>query len=214
MRAKEQPIDRMRKPPTQQRAQETVKIIFEAAARILERDGRAAFNTNAVAELAGISIGTLYHYFQSKDAILIAMARCEMQVHEAAVTRAVSDSLSESGGVRAIVRALIQASGNRLRARQIAMDTLVTHGLGAELAAPLRAIARVLEANQERIGFELPTSISATTLFVLTRAVNGVISSAVREGSPLLANTALEDELVRLIEGYLAASQVSLHDNG
>ena len=76
MRAKEQPIDRMRKPPTQERAQETVKIIFEAAARILERDGRAAFNTNAVAELAGISIGTLYHYFQSKDAILIAMARC------------------------------------------------------------------------------------------------------------------------------------------
>jgi AcrR family transcriptional regulator len=79
MQLKRQPADQPRKIPVQERSQETVRIIFEAAARILERDGRAAFNTNAVAQLAGISIGTLYHYFQSKEAILIAMARAEMQ---------------------------------------------------------------------------------------------------------------------------------------
>src|SRR5271163_3013564 len=106
MCTKKQPLDRMRKNPTQARARETVDIIFEAAARILERDGRAAFTTNAVAELAGISIGTLYHYFQSKDAILVAMARREMQAHQAAVTQAVSDEQD----VRAIVKALIDTS--------------------------------------------------------------------------------------------------------
>jgi AcrR family transcriptional regulator len=207
MRAKKQPLDRMRKSPSQERARETVKIIFEAAARILERDGRAAFNTNAVAELAGISIGTLYHYFQSKDAILIAMARCEMQLHQGAVTQAVSDSFGAPHPVRAIVRALMRASGQRLRARQIATDTLIMHGLGLELATPLRAIAQVLEANAALIGFGPSTSISATKLFVLTRAVNGVISSAVREGSPLLADAELEDELVRMITAYLAVGQ-------
>jgi AcrR family transcriptional regulator len=209
MRPKKQLLDRMRKSPSQERAQETVKIIFEAAARILERDGWAAFNTNAVAELAGISIGTLYHYFQNKDAILIAMARREMQAHQAAVTQAVSDSLGAPHPVRAIVKALMLASGQRLRARQIAIDTLIMHGLGMELATPLQAVAQVLEANAALIGFGPSTSISATTLFVLTRAVNGVISSAVREGSPLLTNGELEDELVRMIAAYLAAGQVS-----
>src|SRR5579863_5651676 len=120
MSAKKQLVVRMRKSPTQRRARETVEVIFEAAARILERDGRAAFNTNAVAELAGVSVGTLYHYFPGKDAILIAMARSEMQAHQAAVTQAVA----KAQGVRAIVKALIQASGRRLRARQIALDTL------------------------------------------------------------------------------------------
>ena len=205
MKATQQPLDRMRKQPAQKRARETVEIIFEAAARILERDGRAAFNTNAVAELAGISIGTLYHYFQSKDAILIAMARCELQAHQAAMTRAIS----EAEGVRGIVKALIQASGRRLRARQIAMDTLITHGLGAELAIPLQAIVKVLEVRQAP-GSDLPAAISATTLFVLTRAVSGVLNAAVREGSSPCSDAELEDELVRLIEAYLTSGQLSL----
>jgi AcrR family transcriptional regulator len=205
MKATQQPLDRMRKQPAQKRARETVEIIFEATARILERDGRAAFNTNAVAELAGISIGTLYHYFQSKDAILIAMARCELQAHQAAVARAIS----EAEGVRGIVKALIHASGRRLRARQIAMDTLITHGLGAELAIPLRAIVKVLEARQAA-ALGLPPAISATTLFVLTRAVSGVLNAAVREGSPPCSGVELEDELVRLIEAYLTPEQLPL----
>jgi AcrR family transcriptional regulator len=201
MSAKKQLVVRMRKSPTQRRARETVEVIFEAAARILERDGRAAFNTNAVAELAGVSVGTLYHYFPGKDAILIAMARSEMQAHQAAVTQAVA----KAQGVRAIVKALIQASGRRLRARQIALDTLMIHGLGAELATPLQAIVRVLEADTTAIGGGISAPISTARLFVLTRAVNGVISAAVREGSPLLASEQLEDELVRLVEAYLAA---------
>ena len=44
--------------------------ILEAAARILERKGLDALTTNAVAELAGISIGSLYQYFPGKAVIL------------------------------------------------------------------------------------------------------------------------------------------------
>jgi AcrR family transcriptional regulator len=193
----------MRKFPVQERSQETVKIIFEAAARILERDGPVAFNTNAVAEQAGISIGTLYHYFESKEAILVAMARRELQAHQAAVTAAISGPLSSGGGVRAIVRALIHASGQRLRARRIAADTMAAHGLAAELAAPAQAIAQMLQSGGALSALGVSRPVSPIGLFVLTRAVSGVMSSVVREGSPSLASTELEDELVRLIEAYL-----------
>ena len=42
-----------RKTPVQARSAETVRIILEAAAHILERHGLEAYSTNAVAERAG-----------------------------------------------------------------------------------------------------------------------------------------------------------------
>lgn len=70
---------RPRKEPTQARARETVAVMLEAAAQVLEAEGRAAFNTNAVAERAGVSIGSLYQYFPGKDALLIALMKREKQ---------------------------------------------------------------------------------------------------------------------------------------
>jgi AcrR family transcriptional regulator len=54
-----------------------VAVIVEAAARILETNGFEGFNTNAVAEKAGVSIGSLYQYFPSKNALLSAIIERE-----------------------------------------------------------------------------------------------------------------------------------------
>jgi AcrR family transcriptional regulator len=62
-----------RKRPVQSRSRATVEAVLAAAARILEDQGLSGFNTNAVAERAGVSIGSLYQYFPSKDAILVAL---------------------------------------------------------------------------------------------------------------------------------------------
>src|SRR5580704_4405477 len=63
----------VRKAPGQARSKETVNIILEASARILESEGLRGFNTNAVAAKAGVSVGSLYQYFPNKDAILLAL---------------------------------------------------------------------------------------------------------------------------------------------
>ena len=70
--------DFQRRMPRQARAQATMDSILEAAAQVLQRSGVEGFNTNAVAERAGVSIGTLYQYFRDKDAILVAVARRAM----------------------------------------------------------------------------------------------------------------------------------------
>ncbi len=70
---------RPRKQPLQPRALETVSYILEAAALILEAQGFDGFNTNAVAERAGVSIGSLYQYFPGKDALMIALMRREKE---------------------------------------------------------------------------------------------------------------------------------------
>ncbi len=64
---------RPRKAPKQARSLETVRVIVEAAARILEERGHGGFSTNAVAERAGVSVGSLYQYFPSKDALIGAL---------------------------------------------------------------------------------------------------------------------------------------------
>jgi AcrR family transcriptional regulator len=63
----------LRKAPRQRRAAHTVDAILEAAALVLEEAGLQGFNTNAVARRAGVSIGTLYQYFPSKDALTLAL---------------------------------------------------------------------------------------------------------------------------------------------
>ncbi|WP_051228898.1 TetR/AcrR family transcriptional regulator [Paludibacterium yongneupense] len=64
-----------RKKPVQARSADTVEIILEAAARILELEGFASYNTNAIASRAGISIGSYYQYFPNKDAVTAALIK-------------------------------------------------------------------------------------------------------------------------------------------
>src|SRR5580698_7638516 len=74
----------VRKAPGQARSKETVNVILEAGARILESEGLRGFNTNAISAKAGISVGSLYQYFPNKDAILLGLInRFEAAGHEA-----------------------------------------------------------------------------------------------------------------------------------
>lgn len=62
-----------RKKPVQDRSQITVEALVDAAARIFREKGFEAATTNHVAELAGVSIGSLYQYFPNKLALLTAV---------------------------------------------------------------------------------------------------------------------------------------------
>ncbi len=62
-----------RKAPSQARAVRLVADILEAAARVLARQGARRFTTVRVAEEAGVSIGSLYQYFPSKEALLFRL---------------------------------------------------------------------------------------------------------------------------------------------
>jgi len=57
---------------------------------------RRALTTNRIAERAGVSIGTLYQYFANKEAILIEMARAQLESDRIAITRVLSKSISEA----------------------------------------------------------------------------------------------------------------------
>ncbi len=64
---------RPRREATQARSQDTVDVILVATDRVLARVGLNEATTREIADVAGVSIGTLYRYFPSKDALFLAM---------------------------------------------------------------------------------------------------------------------------------------------
>ena len=59
--------------PTQKRAKETVAQILDAAAALIDEVGLEAFNTNLLAERAGIRVRTVYRYFPNKASVIAAL---------------------------------------------------------------------------------------------------------------------------------------------
>lgn len=59
-----------RRKPTQSRSRVLVEAIIEACRQVLEEEGSEQLTTNRIAEVAGITIGSLYQYFPNKEAIL------------------------------------------------------------------------------------------------------------------------------------------------
>ena len=206
MRRKKQTVDSRRRTPRQARAYHTIEIIFEATARILQNEGRDAVTTNRIAERAGVSISTLYQYFRDKEEILVALARRELDLHRKTVVSVIAapPPAPDTAPDRLSVRAFIQAAGARYRRRRLASETLIARGLGAEVESTAQEVAGVIAADKDRFMPGLDGSLSPIALFVVTRAIQGVVGAALREESPFYQSPEFETELVRLARSYLA----------
>jgi AcrR family transcriptional regulator len=195
-----QHIDPYRKKPVQSRSEGTVEAIFEAAARILQTQGPSGFNTNAVAKLAGVSIGTLYQYFPNKSAILIAIAQRELDKVSQAIIRDIdSEAASDDSELgRTVVRTLLKAFGGRQRMRKVLIEALIANGLSDELTQPIEKVVQAILAQHSQSPGKHFQMLTPIGLYVMTRAVIGTIRSVVMEQSAHLGTAAFEDELVRL----------------
>jgi AcrR family transcriptional regulator len=65
---------RLRRVPQQDRSRAKLRRLLDAADELLARDGANALNTVRIAELADMSVASLYRYFPDKEAIAEALA--------------------------------------------------------------------------------------------------------------------------------------------
>jgi AcrR family transcriptional regulator len=189
-------VENMRKIPRQSRAQDTVDVVLEAAAQVLEASGESGFNTNVVAERAGVSIGALYRYFPDKQAILRALALRETLAHHRTVVAAADGETAGLARDRAMIRSFVQAFAGRERARRIAVSAFLADADHAELAERFAAAEAGVTDAQGR-------PLTRVQAFVLSRAIHGAMRAAVLEGVDFLQSREFEDELVRLGRAYL-----------
>jgi AcrR family transcriptional regulator len=185
-----------RKLPTQSRAAVTVAAILEAAARILETTGFEGYTTNAVAERAGVSIGSLYQYFPNKDAITRALIQQEMVI----LLADIADLQSGEAGLAQLIGAAVN---NQLRRPRLAslLDVeeerlpvdVEVEKLGRQMATIFH---RCLEAP------DLPRN--AHSLHVagdLIAIIKGMVNAAGRRGET--DASALRVRVEKAVFGYL-----------
>jgi AcrR family transcriptional regulator len=65
----------LRTVPIQARALQSVDVILNTAAQLLDEVGLERFNTNLLAERANVRVRTVYRYFPNKYAVLLALAQ-------------------------------------------------------------------------------------------------------------------------------------------
>ena len=198
---KNQQVTRRR--PQQERALEKVGLMLEAATRILDKHGLAGLTTNRVAEVAGVSIGTVYQYFNDKSELLDALAAREVRALSDSVLAALTGPApTEPGGrMRALVRAVLDAYGGRTGVHKLLVDHLLaTHG-ATPLPGMREAVVKMMSEGGI-VGFDQRVrALALAEAFVLTHSVGGVVRALLAAHGRFddAQRQAIEDALVRLV---------------
>jgi AcrR family transcriptional regulator len=193
----------MRKLPRQARSRQLVEAILEAGARILSDGGWAAFNTNAVAERAGVSIGSLYQYFPDKLALIAAIRSRHLDDCLTALSGLDLSCADHDESAPDLVDALIAAHSRYPGLHRVLLDDAPSapDHLDPESAyekAYLGLYAKALNPDAN----EAPDDRGLAAALVLSDAVDGVIHNAARRGQ--LNDPAIRYWLVLLVNAFLA----------
>lgn len=204
MRAKRTEVS-VRRLPVQRRSRQTVEAILDAVVRILKREGVDGVTTNRIAEVAGVSIGSVYQYFPDKRAIFGALH--DRHVEE--ISRLIEATLvahAESPFedlVRALVEALVEAHAADPELHELLTTEVPNRGGARAFEARLRSTFRLAlsarapatrkERDQEKMLFVLPHMVEALAHGAALRRPEG------------LTREAATREAVRAVLAYLRA---------
>jgi AcrR family transcriptional regulator len=188
-----------RKQPTQSRATETVNAVLEAAARVLERHGFEGYTTNAIAERAGVSIGSLYQYFPGKDAVTVALIERESALLLANVAHA--DSITD---YRDAINHLINAAvAHQMRRPRLARMLDFEEGrlpMGSRMRQVTDVIYRTLLRILSRPGAPCNGNMQEAA-FDLIAIAKGIVDAAAERDETDVRQ--LEKRVRRAVYGYL-----------
>lgn len=179
--------------------------MLEAVMRLLEQGEIGALTTNAVAARAGISIGTLYQYFDDKEALLDALVERELGAMSAAILDIAKDTSCDAPGdrIRRVMRAVVSAYGGRSRVHRRLIAHAALRRPGSRLSPLYAQLTETFVSQGVAVPGEQPKPLSQAQAFVLTHALAGVLHAlAARDDPPPLRE--IEDALVQLATAYVA----------
>jgi AcrR family transcriptional regulator len=193
-----------------------VHAILEATVQVLEREGPEAATTTRIAEVAGVSVGTVYQYFSHRDAILDGLQEREFS-RALTLMQAV---LSEDNLVRSpreTVTAAVQGMGELYVACPGVHRVLAMEGLRATKADRLHSFdLRVIALVRHFLaatGAPVRRKNVDAAAFVAFQCVRATMLASLLEAPAGLNDKTLVEELVDLLLRYLVEDEwLAEHD--
>lgn len=195
----------LKKIPKQRRSIAMVEALIEATARILRTEGAEAMSTNRVAEVAGVSVGSLYQYFPGKDALMYAVLERQEQAQLEMLAAALQPPLDGpiEDLVGKVVAALLAFHRNDPDLTRVILEQrrrlMAIRPLPEMEQAFSSVVAVALEARRHELR-EMPLDIVP---FVIQRTVDALSFETVIRRPELLEDPRFEREVVQLILRYV-----------
>ena len=200
------PLTAPRKEPRQERARATVDAILAATARVLVKEGYDRASTNRIALEAGVSVGSLYQYFPSKEALVAAL----IERHSTDMIRFLEGRVASHSPdaplrtlVREVVHAMVEAHRVDPKLHRVVMEQVPRVGALKRLTEldehALLLIRSFLEMRKKEIR---PRNLKLAA-FLLASLVEAVTHGAVLMHPEYLVDLELVDETTEVICRYL-----------
>jgi AcrR family transcriptional regulator len=194
-----------RRAPSQKRGEHTIDVLLQATELAIVRHGFHGSTTNRIAEIAGVSIGTLYHYFPTKESLVQAvvhrMWREEYEAMSAQMTLLVDAPLDVT--IREVAKTLVGVVGKRrelVRRWYSEASHLGDLQTGLDMSqAAAKMVERALEERREAVR---PGDLAFAADLVVKTAL-AVARTGSRDYPEKLASGALAEELGEMLARYL-----------
>ncbi|KPY86837.1 TetR/AcrR family transcriptional regulator [Pseudomonas syringae pv. tagetis] len=192
-----------RKIPAQARSRATVDAIIQAATYILTKVGWDGLTTNAIAERAGVNIGSLYQFFPNKEAVI-----AELQRRHAAATRTdllgALDVLPQQPTLRDALTLIVEMIVTEHR-----IAPALHKAIHEELPSTVRHMAKDEEHLQRQFSQVLRPFMKNVpdpelSIYLMGVAAHAIIHTVTADRPDLLGNPRFVIEVVTLLENYLS----------
>jgi AcrR family transcriptional regulator len=202
------PLTRPRKHASQDRSRATVDTLVEATARILVKEGFDKASTNRIAEEAGVSVGSLYQYFPSKEALVAAVIvrhnETLMQTARGALAEVASLPIAKA--VRRLVTVAIEAHRIDPKLHRVLAEQLPRTGMLEDVGIINREGYTLVRSYLEAHRDEIRVVDLDMASFVVVTSIEALTHTAVLHRADMLSDDTvgtLVDEATRLIVKYL-----------
>lgn len=194
----------MKKVPTQGRSRQTVDALIEATARTIADRGWQATTTNHIAAKAGVSVGSLYQYFDSREDLLAALAQREQRRFVEKLDEAVASAVGTDA--RTGIRTLLEVAFKECE-REEALFTELANHWGSAGAGDFADVLDVHMLDALRLFlsrfYDVYQPIDAPTVsFMLTNSAVMVITRFFATRPKGVTPEKLLDEMTELYAGY------------